>query len=116
MTYFSVVALLLLSDVVSQPPPSATADDPSAQQQPLPCKLTVPGQGHGRYDVMAPALPPTRTVLSFDAPGGRHVEIVWDPLQSSRLDRLVILEAGQTWRVSLSAEPQRDPNQGKFDY
>lgn len=80
------------------------------------CQLNVPTRNHVRYDVMIPELPPTRTVLSFDAPGGQHVEVVWDPLQSNRLDRLVILEGGRDWTISLSAEPQRDANKGQFDY
>jgi hypothetical protein len=81
------------------------------------CQLDVPNDnGYLRYDVLAPAMPPTRTVLSFDARGGRHVEVVWDPLQSNRLDRMIILEGNLSWTLSVSAEPLRDPNQGKYDY
>ncbi len=109
MSVPSLVALVSLA--------LSTASPPGNEEEQPPC--TIPssrGPQYVRFDVRAPAVPPTRTALSFDASGGQHVEVVWDPLRSNRLDRLVILESAHDWRVSLGAEPQRDPSHGQFDY
>lgn len=65
--------------------------------------------------VLPSEAPPSRTRLSFDSPGGDHIEVEWNPTDGMALSRSVFLAQGP-WQVSFHATPLPHPTEPTTDF